>query len=345
MLILVLPPHELWEPWSGHPPGDTEDREYPYRVLSERGFPYRRIDLNPAPWNPLAKAHPLLRAIDPIRALRVLLCQRKATVAICNFESSALLLLLLRRLFMARLKIIVYDVGVVGEWKLRRWILDLAVPRADALLPLGANQAARIVARWNPKGLVQPVPMCIDCRFYTATADCPTGPVLAIGDDISRDYETLLTAAETLAAPVVIRTRLLQQNEVTQTNVQILSTFVTQVEYRDLIASASIIVLPLHPSQHAGGVTALVQAMASGKAVIVSASEGIADYVDHERTCLVVPCHDPLALRQAIERLLSDDGLRIALGQAARAYMLAHCSLDAEADLLQSVIQRLTAAG
>jgi hypothetical protein len=272
MLILVLPPHDLWEPWSGHPPGDAEDREYPFRLLVERGFSYRRIDINPWPWNPLANAHPIFQAIDPLRALRVLLFQRQASVAICNFESSAWLILLLRPLFMSKLKVVVYDIGVPGTWKLRRRILDFVVPRADGLLPYGSNQAASIAARWKINGFVQAVPMCLDCDFYREADDRPGGPVLAIGDDISRDYATFLTAVTDLSATVSIRTHRLRSDQVTQPNVRVLSTFLSPVRYRDLIASAAIVVLPLHPSLHAGGVTALIQAMASGKAVVISAS-------------------------------------------------------------------------
>ncbi len=272
----------------------------------------------------------------------MLLFERRAAVALCSFELSALVLLLLRRLFMSRLKIAIYDVGVAGTWKLRRHFLNFVVPRADALLPFSSNQAAEISRRWKPGGFVQAAPMCIDCDFYREAPDRPDGPVLAIGDDISRDYATFLQAIETVSRDVVIRTRKLRQDQIKRPNLVVLRQFLAPLEYRELIASAVIVVLPLHPSSHPGGITALVQAMASGKAVVVSASEGIAEYLHHEQTCLVVPCHDPSALRAAVERLLRDDALRISLGRAARAYMLVHGSLSVEADFLQGVITRLT---
>jgi len=273
--------------------------------------------------------------------LRILLFTRRARVALCAFESAALLLLLLRPLFRVRLKVIVWDVGVAEDWRLRNWILDRVVPRADALLPMGNNQARAIVARWHPRGLVEAMPMCIDCGFFHPTGDRADGPVLAVGDDVSRDYPTLLRAVAGLARPVLLRTRLVRPEDVTDPNIHVIANFLSPIGYRDLLAGAAIVVLPLHPARHAGGVTTLVQAMASGKAMIVSRTEGLEDYLRHEQTCLVVPPHDPAALRAAIDRLLGDDRLRIALGEAARADTVAHRSLEVEARILESVITRL----
>jgi glycosyltransferase involved in cell wall biosynthesis len=341
MRILLLPPHRLWEPWTGQAPTDTEDRELPFRLMAAHGIDYRRLDINHWPWNPFARAHPLFQAIDPLRALHVLLFERQADVVLCYFESAALVLLLLRKLFGFRGKIAVRDVGTADGWRLRERILDIVVKRADALLPIGTNQAAALRARWQPRGLVEAVPMAIDCDFFGPAPDHPQGPVLAVGDDASRDYATLLAAADGVPATVAIRTRILRPAEVTQPNVRILSDFVSYAAFRDMIGAAGIVVLPLHPSTHAGGISVLLQAMAMGKPVVVSASPGIMDYVLHEETCLVVPCHDPAALQSAINRLLHDSELRIRLGHAARETMLARYSLPVQAALLEGVVRRL----
>ena len=339
--LLILPPHCAWEPWTGRRPQETEDRELPFRLLAERGYSYRRIDVGRPPWNLWSNAHPLLRAIDPLRALRVLLCERRAAIAICSYEPSAFILILLRAVLRSKLKVVVFDVGVPGEWRLRDVILDLVVPHADAVLPVGSNQAAAILARWKLRGFLQVVPICTDCDFYVMAEDRPDGPILSIGDDLSRDYDTLMTATIGFPGSIAVRTRLIRPSAVTQPNVTILSAPLEQIAYRDLIATALIVVLPLHPSNHAGGVSVLLQAMASGKAVVVSQTEGLADYIRPGETCLVVPPHDPLALRAAMLKLVSDPALRIALGKAARAHLVARLSLPAEADMLEAVIRRL----
>ena len=337
--IAVLPPHDLWEPWTGEKPSQGEDRELPYRILRGRGIRTRRFDIHRWPLNPAARAHPLLRAIDPVRALHVLLFARSTDVVLCFFESAALLPLLLRRLLLFRGRVVVVDVGALEGWRLRRRLQDLVIPRADLVLPYSAHQAAAIARTWpGAAGRVQPVLAHVDCAFFAEAADQPDGPVLAVGDDISRDYPTLLRAAEGLGRPVTIRTRLIAPGSALPPNVTILAAPLPDPAYRDLIASAAVVVLPLHPSGYAGGVSALVQAMASGKALVVAASSGIAEYVTDGVTALVVPCHDADALRGAIGRLLDDAGLRRRLGSAARAFAVRRLSLEAWADRLETVV-------
>jgi glycosyltransferase involved in cell wall biosynthesis len=333
--ILVLPPHDVWSAWTGRPPSDDEDRERPYRLLAQSGFTTRRMDIHGFPLNPAARSHPALRAIDPLRALHVLLFERQASLVLCFFESSALVILLLRRLLRFPAKIAVVDLGALDGWRLRRLILDIVVPRADVLLPLSADQATRFRSIWPNAASIQPVYAQTDCDFFAAAPDHPQAYILAIGDDKSRDYATLLAAAASLTCPIAIRTRLIAPDADLPRNVMILSQPTPMPAYRDLIAGASIVVLPLHPSHYAGGVTSLVQAMASGKAVVVSASPGIMEYVVDEETALIVPCHDEAALHQAIARLLSDTALRLRLGAAARKRAVDLFSLEAWAATIE----------
>lgn len=77
------------------------------------------------------------------------------------------------------------------------------------------------------------------------------------------------------------------------------------------------------PSRREGyGVTAR-EAMAYGRAVVTTGVGGLADAIDDEVTGLVVPPGDTAALREALERLLSNPGLRERLGAAAREKALA----------------------
>ncbi|HMN27793.1 MAG TPA: glycosyltransferase family 4 protein, partial [Caldilineaceae bacterium] len=62
----------------------------------------------------------------------------------------------------------------------------------------------------------------------------------------------------------------------------------------------------------------VIEAMMSGRPVIASKTGGVTDLVVDGETGLLVPPGDPTALRQAIERLLADPGLRRCMGQAAR---------------------------
>ena len=339
--VAVLPPHDLWEPWTGAAPADAEDRERPYRILRQRGIMNRRLDIHGWPLNPLARSHRLLRAIDPARTLQLLLFGRSTDVVLCFFEASALLPLLLRRLLMFRGKIVIVDFGVIGSWRLGTLIQNMVVPRADMVLPYSAEQAAIIRRRWpQAPGRVEAVLAHVDCEFFAEATDQPDGPILAVGDDLSRDYATFLLAVDGLGTPVTIRSRSIPL--AVPPGITLVSTPLPLTGYRDLIAACAIVVLPLHPSGYAGGVSVLVQAMASGKAVVVSASPGIAEYTTHGVDALVVPCHDPAALRAAIGSLLADPALRRRLGAAARARALRDFSLEAWADRLEGVVRSVS---
>ncbi len=343
MRAIILPPHDRWAPWTDPPDPDEPDLEKTYRILAAEGWSTTRLDVMRRPWNPLARAHGVLGAIDPVRALRVLLFHRNTDLVICFFESSALLILLLRRLLGFRGRVVIYDTGVAGGWRLRTEILRLVVPRADRLLPLGSAQASGLIALGAPPGRVQPVLTSTYPDFYAAATDRPDGYVLAVGDDASRDYETFLAACAGLGRRVIIRSRLVQADPA-MPHVSIVSNSLSTREYRDLIAGALCVVLPLRPSLHAGGVTTLLEAMSSEKAVIVSRTEGLSDYVSDGQTCRVVRPGDAEALREAIEALALDVAERQRLGKGARDFVVQQCSPEAVAGRF-SAMWRAMASG
>ena len=63
---------------------------------------------------------------------------------------------------------------------------------------------------------------------------------------------------------------------------------------------------------------ALVEAMAAGCACIGTDVVGVREIIDHGRTGLLVPPGDPLALADALQRLLQESALAEQLGHAAR---------------------------
>jgi glycogen(starch) synthase len=66
----------------------------------------------------------------------------------------------------------------------------------------------------------------------------------------------------------------------------------------------------------------VLEAMAAGRAVIVTRGSGMAEIVEHEKTGILVEPKKPKELAQAICRLAQNPELRADLGRAARAKVL-----------------------
>ncbi len=81
--------------------------------------------------------------------------------------------------------------------------------------------------------------------------------------------------------------------------------------------SSRAVVLPLLDTDLPSGPLVLLDAMAHGKAVIVSDVGGARDYVQPGVDALVVPPGDAGALASAVQRVAEDPRLAEQLGQAA----------------------------
>jgi glycosyltransferase involved in cell wall biosynthesis len=76
-----------------------------------------------------------------------------------------------------------------------------------------------------------------------------------------------------------------------------------------------------HPTSELLGLT-LLESMATGTPVVCTAVGGMPEYVNNGATGFVVPPNDGAALRQALRKLVGDEGLRRRMGRAARESVL-----------------------
>jgi glycosyltransferase involved in cell wall biosynthesis len=88
-----------------------------------------------------------------------------------------------------------------------------------------------------------------------------------------------------------------------------------QADIAQLFAAAHVVVLP---SYREGLPKVLVEAAACGRPAVTTDVPGCRDAIIPGETGLLVPARDPAALAGAIERLVADAELRIAMGRAAR---------------------------
>lgn len=300
-------------------PGEAADPRLLERALAARGIEVRARDPNAFPWNPLAGRSPLLDGLDPLRALAVLAGERGADVLLCWCEGPACLPLLLRAACRFRPPIVLAEPILSEGWWLRRAVLDLTLRRADGIIALSTHQRDVIAARWGRREGVEVILQPIDTAFWRPAPPRPDGPLLAIGEDHSRDFPLLLSAFDGLGADLLLKTTRIPPSAPLPPRARVLRDRVGDAALRDLYAASRFVVVPLVPSLNAGGVNSIMEAAASGRAAIVSDNPAIRDYIRHEETCLVVPCGDRAALRAAISRLLAEPETCARLGANARA--------------------------
>lgn len=165
-----------------------------------------------------------------------------------------------------------------------------------------------------------------------------------------RDYPTLLAAVEGLDAHVVIaaaspwskRSDQLQGAAI-PANIDVVR--LDHDRLRDLYASSTIVVMPLHETAFQAGVTTLLEAMAMGKPVVCSATTGQTDVITAGVTGIYVPVADPTALRDAIDGLVRDPELAARLGTAARRWAVANADIEIYCARLSGRVRSLRNGG
>ena len=194
-----------------------------------------------------------------------------------------------------------------------------------------------------PKQQIRVTGFGVDADFFQPVPESTPSFVLSAGS-ASRDYKTLLLASEGLGVPVKIaadstwyREKLNTDGVVAPENVEIFSSG-NLLALRDLYAKSHFVVVPLLDVRYACGYAVIAQAMAMGKAVIVTRNGAPSDMVEDDVTGIYVPPNDVRALREAMLRLLRDPDLARRMGAAARAAVDRNFTLDAYVRRLHQAI-------
>jgi glycosyltransferase involved in cell wall biosynthesis len=170
------------------------------------------------------------------------------------------------------------------------------------------------------------------------------GRVFAGGNSL-RDYRPLIDAAGEIGAPVDIATTTLDADDVRRCPANVTARSFARADYDAMLRAASVVVVPLEPrADRSSGQTTYVNAMALGKAIVVTDAPGVRDYIDNGDTGVIVPCGDAAALASAVRALLSDGQRRRLLGERARRHALTNLTLSGYAERLLRVVDETLAA-
>ena len=95
------------------------------------------------------------------------------------------------------------------------------------------------------------------------------------------------------------------------------------------------------PSEYEGMPNVALEAMAHARPVVASRIAGMDEVVVHDGTGLLVEPKSPVALSQAVIRLLTEDGLAVRLGRAGRARVKQRFTEDAMVAAYDGLYRRL----
>jgi glycosyltransferase involved in cell wall biosynthesis len=227
-----------------------------------------------------------------------------------------------------RLRLLLFNISFCTTYERRgpagRRALAASVRSADAVVCFAEAQRQRLIEQTEVEpGRVHTLLLGVDERFYYPQPTPEDGYVLAAGRDLGRDYATFANAVRDLPvrALIVASRRNLAGLELPR-NVEV-RLDVSYPALRDLYAGAQAIVVPTRRAEYrygadCSGQTVLLDAMATGRPIVLTERPTLGEYVARGESALTVPPEDATALRAALERVLEDRALAESLGRAAR---------------------------
>lgn len=245
---------------------------------------------------------------------------------------------------------VMYDfsiLGLIGEGKtLRQKLFRWMTSRAGGIITL-SEQEAEALKSYFPHMIerIQYIPFGADLSFFKPRSVPEEHQVFTVGLAPDRDYGTLFTATNGLGVEVVV-TRSRTIDEMKSLPSYVRAHFFSSKELLEEYAKSKIVVLPLDIQgglNNASGCSTLVEAMAMGKAVIVTRTPTTEAYVTHGINGMLVDPKDIDGLRTAIHDLLMNDEKRKTLGKNARAFVENTCDAEKTAQKMAEFFKKICA--
>ncbi len=207
-------------------------------------------------------------------------------------------------------------------------LIRKAVASADGIICPSLSQRDYLAGEgFDPKRLFY-IPYGIDADFYLKNADrvkrsVAEPYVFSAGRDVGRDYPTLLKVMSGESFRLIIGALPRNFPGIESFPLNVTVKYFPQVEMPSLFANALFVVVPsIHEEKLVGsdcsGQYVLLEAMASGKAVIITERSTRIDHFEDGEDGLVVPPEDPEALKAAIKTLLENPERARQMGDHAK---------------------------
>lgn len=235
----------------------------------------------------VARALNAIGGIGPAEAWLAYRCRSRYDVIVTDGEHAGIPLALLLRTSRSTVKHVTIGHRLSARKKRRFFTVLRVHQRIDRIALHSRHQYDTAVGELG----VQPsraalIPYQVDTRYWTPR-DTPAEPLIVSAGLEYRDYPTLFRAVEGLDLQVVIGAASRWSRHVTDAEQPPSNVRVDRFDYaalRDLYARAALVVVPLTDVDNQAGVTTILEAMAMGKAVVVTQTIGQTDVVEDRRT-------------------------------------------------------------
>jgi len=249
-----------------------------------------------------------------------------------------------------RVPIVAIHCGIVNyKLKRRRQLLNGMLLRRmwTQLYGEGELDLARNMFR-VPADRIEVNQFGVDTKFWRPSHNVSGDYILAVGNDAHRDYALLLDVASQTDFRYILVTR--HNLNPLPSNVEVLygdwhAMAISDEKLRGLYQKAKLVVVPLHDTDQPSGQSVCLQAMACGKAVVLTRIRGLWSHAmmsAGENVVMVAPGNEP-ELHNAIYRLAMDDVERSRIGRNARETVCREADISRFSRRLEKLCERVLA--
>jgi glycosyltransferase involved in cell wall biosynthesis len=227
-----------------------------------------------------------------------------------------------------RPKLIAQSVWLFDRWRQllapRRWLYRRLLTDVDVLTVLSPENL-KVVREVFPRVRSELIRFGINSdTIVPPVQQAAHSPVriVALGNDMHRDWETLIAVAEQWkGCQIRIASRRLDRSVASRAhNVDVIAAK-SERDVAELYSWADIAAVSLKANLHASGITVIYEAMLRGVPVVCTDTGGLRAYFS-EQEVRYVPPQDSSTLGRAFKELAKDDQMRFTMAKRAQARML-----------------------
>lgn len=337
-------------------------REFFYGALEldERGHEVQLHEIDIGPDAPagsmivemLYKLHlmPSKSNASLIRQLRVLLPSLNSCDAVVATASGpAYGLAMLGASRQLRVPLIAIHCGIANHpLRFRRRMINAILLRRTWTMLYGEGEMIPVQNMFDaPRNRLLVNQFGVDTKFWQPDWQRKGSYILAVGNDVRRDYALLLQLARRVNERFIVVTR--QNLEELPANVEQVqgdwhAQALSDAGLRKLYQEAMLVVTPLQDSVQPSGQSVCLQAMACGKPVVLTKTAGLwsQEMMRDGENVLLVPPGDLEALHKAVSRLLDSPDLLDLLGKNARRTVCDEADISQFASRVEALAKQIT---